>query len=66
MTFYTWLKDQPADFQDVAIGTENAKKLRSGEMTQEQFDKQNLGKTFAPMTLSEKRVEQSKITARQE
>jgi hypothetical protein len=66
MTFYTWLKYQPADFQDTAIGTENAKKLRGGEMTQEQFDKQNLGKTFAPMTLSEKRVEQSKIITRQE
>ena len=59
------MKDQPAAFQDVAIGTSNAEKLRAGDMTQEQFDERNLGRTFTPMTLANKRAEQAKIIERQ-
>lgn len=54
-TYYDWLKRQPAEFQDAAIGKTRAKLFRDGGLSPEEFAKLNLGKNFAPLTLDEMR-----------
>lgn len=52
-TYYSWLKDQPANFQNEAIGPTRAKLLRDGGLSSEQFSKLNLNRNFEPLTLQE-------------
>lgn len=54
-TYYAWLKNQPAEFQDTAIGPERAQLLRDGGLSAEKFAKLNLGRNFEPLTLDEMR-----------
>jgi len=53
MTYYEWLKTQPAAFQDDAIGPVRAKLLRDGGMSAEKFAALNLNKNFQPLTLKQ-------------
>lgn len=55
MTYYDWLKKQPAAFQDFAIGPTRGKLLREGGLTAEEFARLNLGRNFEPLTLEEMR-----------
>lgn len=55
MTYYEWLKTQPASFQDDAIGVDRGKLLRDGGLTADQFAKLNLNKNFQPLTLEQMR-----------
>ena len=55
LTYYEWLKLQPPDFQDEAIGPTRAALLRDGGLTAERFAEINLGKSFEPLTLEEMR-----------
>lgn len=52
-TYYDWLKDQPADFQDEAIGKTRAKLFRDGGLSVEDFSQLNIGRNFQPLTLAE-------------
>lgn len=52
-TYYSWLKKQPASFQDSVLGPARAKLLRDGGLTAERFAELNLGRNFKPMTLAE-------------
>lgn len=52
-TYYSWLKKQPAAFQNDAIGPARAKLLRDGGLTSERFSELNLGRNFQPLTLQE-------------
>lgn len=54
-TYYEWLKQQPAAFQDDAIGPTRGKLLRNGGLTSEEFSDLQLDKNFQPLTLSEMR-----------
>lgn len=54
-TFFEWLKTQPADFQDDAIGPVRAQLLRKGGLSADEFAKLNLGRNFQPLTLAEMR-----------
>jgi SPP1 gp7 family putative phage head morphogenesis protein len=54
-TYYGWLKDQPAAFQDAAIGPARAKLLRDGGLDAERFARLGLGRNFGPLTLDEMR-----------
>ena len=56
LSYYDWLKTQPANFQDQAIGPTRAKLLRDGGLSAEQFAKLNVDKNFSPMTLLEMRA----------
>lgn len=51
LTYYDWLKKQPASFQDSAIGPTRGKLLRNGGLTAEEFARLNLGRNFEPLTL---------------
>jgi SPP1 gp7 family putative phage head morphogenesis protein len=53
--YYDWLKRQPADFQDFAIGPTRGKLFRDGELTPDRFAQLNLDKNFQPLTLAEMR-----------
>lgn len=55
-TYYSWLKRQPAAFQNDAIGPTRAKLLRDGGLTAERFAELNLNRNFKPMTLDEMRA----------
>lgn len=54
-SYYDWLKGQPAEFQNDAIGPTRAKLLRDGGLTSEEFARLNLNRRFEPMTLEEMR-----------
>ncbi len=53
LTYYSWLKTQPASFQDFAIGPTRGKLLRNGGLSSEQFANLSLDKNFQPLTLAE-------------
>lgn len=52
-TYYDWLKKQPAEFQNSAIGPTRATLLRNGGLTAERFAELNIGRNFAPLSLAE-------------
>ena len=54
-TYYSWLKDQPAAFQDEAIGPQRAKLLREGGLSADRFSRLQLDKNFQPLTLERMR-----------
>src|SRR6267142_930006 len=54
-SFYEWLKAQPAEFQDLAIGTKYGALLRGGGLSALRFSTLQLDKNFVPMTLDEMR-----------
>lgn len=51
LTYYEWLKQQPAAFQDAAIGPVRGKLFRDGGLSAERFAELNLGRNFQPLTL---------------
>ena len=51
LDYYHWLQQQPASFQDVAIGPVRAKLFREGGLTVERFAEMQLDRNFAPLTL---------------
>lgn len=55
LTYYDWLKTQPADFQAIAIGPVRAKLLRDGGLSADDFARLQLGSNFQPLTLAEMR-----------
>lgn len=56
--YFSWLKDQPASFQDFAIGPSRAALLRNGGLSASRFAQMNLDKRFTPLNLAEmKRIE---------
>lgn len=54
-SYYEWLKQQPAAFQDDAIGKTRGKLLRDGGLNAKQFADLQLDKNFKPLTLAEMR-----------
>lgn len=54
-SYYQWLKDQPAAFQDDAIGPVRGKLLRDGGLSSEEFSELQLDRNFQPLTLEEMR-----------
>jgi SPP1 gp7 family putative phage head morphogenesis protein len=55
-TYYAWLKKQPAQFQNDAIGPTRAALLRDGGLSAERFSELNLGRNFEPLTLDQMRA----------
>lgn len=54
-TYYDWLKQQPATFQDDALGKARAQLFRKGGLSAEEFARLNLDKNFQPLSLEEMR-----------
>ena len=55
LSYYEWLKSQPASFQDDALGEARAKLFRDGGLSAKQFADLNLDKSFQPLSLDEMR-----------
>lgn len=55
LTYYEWLKQQDAGFQDSAIGPVRGKLLREGGLSAERFAELNIGKNYTPLTLEQMR-----------
>lgn len=55
LSYYEWLKGQPAAFQDQALGKARAKLFRDGGLSAERFSELNLDRNFMPLTLDEMR-----------
>lgn len=53
LSYYDWLKEQPAEFQDEAIGKTRAKLFRDGGLSADEFAALNLNRNFQPLTLAE-------------
>lgn len=64
LTYYEWLKRQPAAFQDDAIGPARAKLLRDGGLSAEKFAQLNLGRNFQPLTLEQMRAKEPNVFER--
>ena len=56
LTYFDWLKTQPAAFQDEAIGPVRGKLFRDGGISAERFAELSLGKNFEPLTLDQMRA----------
>lgn len=56
LTYYEWLKTQPASFQDEAIGPVRGQLFRDGGISAERFAELSLGKNFEPLTLDQMRA----------
>lgn len=52
-SYYEWLKNQPAQYQDEVLGKTRARLFRDGGMTVERFRALQLDKNFTPLTLDE-------------
>lgn len=55
LTYYEWLKQQDAGFQNSAIGPVRGKLLRDGGLSAERFAELNIGKNYTPLTLEQMR-----------
>ena len=55
LTYYEWLKTQPAAFQNQVLGKTRAQLFRNGGLSAERFADLNLGRNFKPLTLDEMR-----------
>jgi SPP1 gp7 family putative phage head morphogenesis protein len=53
LDYYHWLQQQPASFQDVALGPARGKLFREGGLTIKRFAELQLDRNFAPMTLAQ-------------
>jgi len=54
-SYYEWLKGQPAEFQDDALGPTLGKLFRDGGLPADEFARLNLGRSFQPLTIAEMR-----------
>lgn len=52
-TYYSWLKSQPAGFQNDIIGPTRGALLRNGGLTSDEFAALQLNKNFKPRTIDE-------------
>lgn len=55
LSYYEWLKSQPASFQDAALGKARAKLFRDGGLNAERFSALQLDRQFKPLTLDQMR-----------
>lgn len=61
LTYYEWLKRQPASFHDKALGPTRGKIFRNAGLTPEEFRKASVNKFNEPLTLDEMKREDEEI-----
>lgn len=52
-TYYEWLQDQPAEFQDEALGPMRGQLFRDGGLSADEFAKLSVTSNMQPMTLAD-------------
>jgi SPP1 gp7 family putative phage head morphogenesis protein len=53
LTYFDWLKGQPAKFQDAVIGPTRGNLLRNGGLSSQRFAQLQLSRNFEPLTLAQ-------------
>lgn len=53
LSYYEWLKQQPAAFQEKAIGPKRARLFREGGLSVERFAELQLDRNFSPLSLAQ-------------
>lgn len=61
LTYFGWLKQQPAAFQNLVLGQARAKLLRDGGLTAQEFARLNLGRNFKPLSLAEMKAKAPQV-----
>jgi SPP1 gp7 family putative phage head morphogenesis protein len=56
LSYYSWLRQQPATFQDQALGPTRGKLFREGGLSLERFSELQLDRNFRPLTLEQMKV----------
>lgn len=56
INYFSWLKQQPEEFQVAAIGVKRAALLRDGGLSIDRFAQLQLDKVFEPMTLADMKL----------
>lgn len=56
LSYYEWLKTQPASFQDAALGKARAQLFRDGGLSADRFSALQLDRQFKPLTLDQMRA----------
>ena len=64
LTYYEWLKTQPTQFQNTALGPTRAKLFKDGGISADEFARLNLGRDFEPLTLDEMRAKMPEVFER--
>jgi len=65
-TYYSWLKKQPAAFQNDVLGKTRAKLFRDGGLNAERFSALNLDRNFKPLTLEQMKIKEPQAFIRAE
>jgi len=64
LTYFEWLRRQPAGFVEDALGPTRARLFLSGGLSAEEFARLQLGRNFEPLTLEEIRQKAPKVFER--
>lgn len=64
LTYFGWLKSQPASFVEEALGATRAAVFLKGGLSAEEFAKLQLGRNFQPLTVEEMRRKAPKVFER--
>ncbi|MBF6022869.1 minor capsid protein [Lysobacter niastensis] len=64
LTYFEWLKTQPASFVDEALGETRAAVFLKGGISADEFAKLQLGRNFQPLTIEEMREKAPKVFER--
>jgi SPP1 gp7 family putative phage head morphogenesis protein len=64
LTYFEWLKAQPQDFVEEALGPTRAKVFLDGGISAEEFAKLQLGRNFEPLTIEQMRERAPKVFRR--
>lgn len=64
LSYYEWLKTQPADFVEEALGAKRAALFLKGGLNADEFARLQLGRNFEPLTLEEMRRKAPKVFGR--
>src|SRR5690606_10648598 len=61
LSYFEWLKRQPASFVEEALGPSRAKLFLRGGLSADEFARLQLGRNFEPLTLEEMRARAPKV-----
>ena len=60
-TYYSWLKNKPADIQNQALGTERALIFRNSGLSPEEFRKASVDQFYEPLTIDQMAAKDKRI-----
>jgi SPP1 gp7 family putative phage head morphogenesis protein len=60
-TYYSWLKNQPADIQNQALGTERGLIFRNSGLSPEEFRKASVDQFYEPLTIDQMAAKDKRI-----